>query len=384
MVAGGASRCLALALLLLCLLWVLLKPSSPPQCMDESGRPVAWWVILKYPGRSSSNRRGNSGVSYRYVYADASTPWRVSLFLLDNATHGAMAHTLRPLYTRSDLGHLMYNDQPPGGEVSFTRGHAKGIVAFAGTQGFWLIHSVPGFPAAAAAGTYEGFQPSHSIFGQSALCITMQSVDQAGDLLLLSHPLVYSASTGSQNMSLLPSLADVIAFPRRGRTSPPMRRTTAAAPAKNKTLQLILDTKDLFVAFSKRKTADVELYEDIVAPGLSSDLWVETWCRAPCDQSFCPTEYKWAVENVAVLNVFNDTYVRSVDHSKWAISSGPAGWLCVGDINRMPSQRKRGGGTVCLKNHKLWSTLHSWVAKVDGCPANISKGSPTTVKIPLD
>ena len=32
-------------------------------------------------------------------------------------------------------------------------------------------------------------------------------------------------------------------------------------------------------------------------------------------------------------------------------------WVCVGDINRMISQRKRGGGTIAFQNQILWQGL---------------------------
>ena len=32
-------------------------------------------------------------------------------------------------------------------------------------------------------------------------------------------------------------------------------------------------------------------------------------------------------------------------------------WVCVGDINRMKSQEKRGGGTIAFQDKKLWAAL---------------------------
>jgi deoxyribonuclease II len=46
------------------------------------------------------------------------------------------------------------------------------------------------------------------------------------------------------------------------------------------------------------------------------------------------------------------------DHAKWGISV-QSDWVCVGDINRMISQRKRGGGTIALQNKTLWSALNA-------------------------
>ena len=42
-------------------------------------------------------------------------------------------------------------------------------------------------------------------------------------------------------------------------------------------------------------------------------------------------------------------------------------YVCVGDINRMQSQRKRGGGTVCFTQPGLWASLAAAVTAEDKC-----------------
>jgi deoxyribonuclease II len=44
------------------------------------------------------------------------------------------------------------------------------------------------------------------------------------------------------------------------------------------------------------------------------------------------------------------------DHAKWGIMTH-SNWICVGDINRMISQRKRGGGAIAFQNEALWRAL---------------------------
>lgn len=47
---------------------------------------------------------------------------------------------------------------------------------------------------------------------------------------------------------------------------------------------------------------------------------------------------------------------ETCDHAKWGITLHNP-WVCVGDINRMISQRKRGGGTIAFQNQILWLGL---------------------------
>jgi deoxyribonuclease II len=50
------------------------------------------------------------------------------------------------------------------------------------------------------------------------------------------------------------------------------------------------------------------------------------------------------------------TWPETHDHAKWGIAVD-SDWVCVGDINRMVSQEKRGGGTIAFQDPKLWAAL---------------------------
>ena len=65
-----------------------------------------------------------------------------------------------------ELGYIMWNDEFPGGKPPVWEGgaHAKGVLGLGLNQGFYLLHSVPKFPASASVndskapgnGTYTG------------------------------------------------------------------------------------------------------------------------------------------------------------------------------------------------------------------------------------
>lgn len=66
---------------------------------------------------------------------------------------------------------LMYNDEWPNGTSSQTAAHAKGVVAFDGRSGFWLVHSVPRFPP--APGVNYSFPITGLRYGQTMLCFSL-------------------------------------------------------------------------------------------------------------------------------------------------------------------------------------------------------------------
>ena len=77
---------------------------------------------------------------------------------------------------------LMYNDEFPNGTSSESAAHAKGVVAFDGQSGFWLVHSVPRFPPAPAGSDNSNpaeTQANYSFpatglrYGQTMLCVSL-------------------------------------------------------------------------------------------------------------------------------------------------------------------------------------------------------------------
>lgn len=72
----------------------------------------------------------------------------------------------------------MYNDQPPQGDKSSSKGHTKGVVVANQSEGFWLIHSVPHFPFSQTGYVYP---KTGTHFGQSLLCITL-NLDQLNNV----------------------------------------------------------------------------------------------------------------------------------------------------------------------------------------------------------
>jgi len=96
----------------------------------------------------------------------------------------------------------------------------------------------------------------------------------------------------------------------------------------------------------------------------------------------CSCDNPFKVENIDAINfskwidVFEFNTQR--DHSKWAISyqinSGKLSKVvCVGDINRMTTQKKRAGGTVCLENEQVWKAYTSLVKSIEPCGKKASK-----------
>lgn len=129
-----------------------------------------------------------------------------------------------------------------------------------------------------------------------------------------------------------------------------------------------------FTSFAKFTKWDKDLYADLVAPSLQVPLLVETWPNGPGKMpSRCNSPF--IVENVDEMDFDlqqqDDDFTTKHDHAKWAISlDSKRPYVCVGDINRMETQRKRGGGTLCFLNFPVWKTFKSSIKTIEECPRN--------------
>ena len=102
-------------------------------------------------------------------------------------------------------------------------------------------------------------------------------------------------------------------------------------------------------------------------------MLVETWPNGPGKMpSRCSTPF--IVENVDEMDfseLDDDDFTTKHDHAKWAISlDSKKPFVCVGDINRMETQKKRGGGTVCFLHPTVWKTFKNSIKVIEECPTD--------------
>ena len=104
-----------------------------------------------------------------------------------------------------------------------------------------------------------------------------------------------------------------------------------------------------FTHFAKDVTWAKDLYEDFVEPTLKQPFYWETWRRNPYTEPNRCVSHGDAYDSINVLAIGmgdGTTWSYTNDHCKWGISV-TGSWVCVGDINRMTSQKNRGGFVCC-------------------------------------
>ena len=186
----------------------------------------------------------------------------------------------------------------------------------------------------------------------------MFSLDPIGTQLQYNNPFIYAANKPTWLSS----------YPAMLRAS---KGKHIRKPPFFSTVQLSSVAGIKFTSFAKYTRWGKDLYADLVAPSLRVPLAVETWPNGPGKMpSRCSTPF--IVENVDEMDfseLDDDDFTTKHDHAKWAISlDSKQPYVCIGDINRMETQRKRGGGTLCFLNPTVWKTFKNSIKVVEECP----------------
>lgn len=384
-------------------------------CRNEAGESVDWWIVYKIPLlQKDPDQRFRTGLSYAFMtgsqisqhnrnhlsqipiltYDSVHESWKFSDKNIADQD-SIFGQTISPLYQedRQDKrSFLMYSDQPPETDdekdkvvikersekrkSSSSLAHAKGILAMDTNTGFWLIHSVPQFPDNVTSRKYS-YPSSGKENGQVALCISFETgkeLDHIVTQLLCMRANIYKYSMNAKFLETNPGISDLMArrWPKK------VAQSTQEIRSMNGVI---------FTSYARNsKSEKKDLYLEIIAPSIGSDLLVESWRRGSGDPLSSNCSFKFKVNNVRSVELtFNESRGPShtsawsylEDHSKWAIGTEkPA--TCIGDINRMASQYKRGGGSVCLMDLQVWQVMKDSVHEVEGCPKHKATLSPNT------
>jgi deoxyribonuclease-2 len=318
--------------------------------LDDNGKPVDWWFAYKIP-KLAKSATDDAAVGYEYVYYDTNVGKVVKSPNLLTDGKGALDLTLKSIFESKDdtTGWILYNDEKP---VSLKEkdnpacGHTKGFLAFdtATKTALWLLHSWPKFAEADNAP-----MPTPK-FGQTYLCISldMATVSKiAAQMANHQEPQVY--------MPKIPASLS--------KTDPLFLLTQTLnpnAPGDSNVLECTSRGGLAFKVIAKNRKWGKDFWDDLVGPTLKADMDVETWIRGGQITTTVDSDGVHKTVDVKFID-FSPLGVpyfwsESHDHAKWGITTD-SDWVCVGDMNRMISQEKRGGATIAFQDKVLWTAL---------------------------
>jgi deoxyribonuclease II len=316
--------------------------------LDENGKAVDWWFIYKVP-QLSRGANNDSATGYEYVYYDPKVAKVEKSLNLLNGGKGALNLTLNSVFKNpsATTGWILYNDEMPAsakGKDNGDLGHTKGVIAFdtASKTALWLLHSWPKF---ADPGAKEDPTPK---YGQTYLCLTLDMATAskiAAQMANHQEPQTYLCRAAN-----LPKSDPLFLLTQPLNSNP---------TADSNTLDLKTRGAMPFKVIAKNRQWDKDFWNGLVGPTLKEDMNVESWIRGPIPP-MADTDGIHKTFDVKYINLSSMgahwAWPETHDHAKWGITL-KSDWVCVGDINRMISQRKRGGGTIAFQNETLWNAL---------------------------
>lgn len=367
-------------LLSLTLSGVVLAVPSDVQiaCRDETGKAVDWFSAYKLPKDSNSaDANIQQGAGYTYL-TENKQDWTLSKVGFDS-TGSIIAKTLDSFYkttfaANSPTGYVLYNDQYEEAELA-SRAHAKGVIYFDSKTAVWIVHSIPHYPPLPEAKAYS-LDSSQMKYGQSMLCLTvpLSELEKVGNQLLFAWPQVIKSSIPTALQSKLPNLVKVANSEKYTKPKDGFAVDNPLGWANREDITTV--DKNSFSTFYKHTKFASDLYSDFVAPQLKAPLMTETWSNGVGGVLGSDCKKAFSVNNIKQLafKAFNVVFRVNKDHSKWALSNPTNvadGAVCIGDVNRMESQFKRGGGTICMRNEPTaWKSYKSIIDELEPCSAS--------------
>ncbi|KRY44381.1 Deoxyribonuclease-2-alpha, partial [Trichinella britovi] len=244
--------------------FINLTYSQTTKCQNRAGGGNADWAILyKAPGQATG----------KIIEAtDAARDWQDGAQPLNNNAQHSFATALQHVVgDNQNVKFLAYNNAPPGVPSIKTKSNSKGIIilsiAPATDSAAWIVHTVPGFPAAK---TGYNWPLAENARGHLLICLTISEsqINAIAASLLLVQPVIYYndiPKTETAGMPYFNKLAD-----GKISTLPPFtsRQTIRTQDPRNPVTVHI---------YSKSESSKYEIYRKVIVKVLKKTIKV--WSR---------------------------------------------------------------------------------------------------------
>jgi len=218
------------------------------------------------------------------------------------------------------------------------------------TESLYITHSIPLYPNFTSTGQINTtVDYSQTVYAQDLMCVSMSTTNLFSllGLMALIQPDVYYSNIVLRNDNVSMVIGDLL----------PSLPPSAGFVFKENGFR--------FSYVAKSQFSGLDLWDNSVSGFFKSGLNVESWGR-PYMASSCPPTIPYPVLNIVNIRVGDYAWKDTQDHSKWALVTDLS-VVCYGDMNRMVSQRVRGGGALCLDSQGFYDAHRSIIVSVDPC-----------------
>ena len=230
---------------------------------------------------------------------------------------------IKGLYKNSNWkSWIVYNDQIELiGLHHTTKGHCKGIITWNDENISWLCHSTPNFPKYFNGNEISDLESNEHVYGQIYQYIEIPfDIFLLNEILLQIHIMDANVYMEKYDKPVYFNKDDV----------------------KNIMIKKI-KLHNTIEHVAKSPYNEIDIYSEYLAHEFPYKWYVETWIRGHHIEKTCDK-----IIDIKDIQFEDIKYTEKQDHSKWAVSDNEFYW--VGDLNRMTSQYKRGGGGFIIKD----------------------------------
>jgi len=316
-------------------------------CIDETGKQVSWWWLLKHPKKDVNDTQ--DGRDYVYMTSDtAAKGFQAGSKKVSDPT-SLLGQVLQGVYSGSVSNYMFYNDQLPNKSWSQDYGHSKGYMAWDDASAFWVQHSIPKFPNYVKDGYLFG--DGQTFYGQHAFCMTLtkDNVDTVAEILKFVNPWVYDHKTDGS----LKNVEDIL----QGKV---VKDGTA--------VQEMVVPWGTVRLYGKTEVSEDNMLQAVITPDLKLTVLAQSWLNGGDPfGSYCPHS-GFNVLDIEQVKLSTETHDTHKDHSKWAVAKAASSkWMCGLDNNHVHSQLNRSGLAVCMEEVHLSEALRAAAVQVNAC-----------------
>ncbi|KRX66650.1 Deoxyribonuclease-2-alpha [Trichinella sp. T6] len=253
---------------------------------------------------------------------------------------------------------LAYNNAPPRVPKVKTKSNSKGVIVLstAADAAAWIVHTVPGFPAAKTGYTLPVAENAR---GHLLICLTISEsqINAIAASLLLVQPLVHYNDIPDTETAAMPYFNKL----KEGRTPtlPPftskrsIRTENAGGPV---TVHI----------YSKSETSKYEIYKKVIVKALKKTIKV--WSRRDNKlKGDCRVLQKniRLIKSPTSINGHNTNL--EADDTNWAVSD-PGNIFCHVDKPYFRNQTREPAMAICIENNDIFARFSEIAAQLEDCP----------------
>ncbi|XP_003378197.1 deoxyribonuclease II family protein [Trichinella spiralis] len=335
---------------------VLFVEGQNSKCKNNAGGQDIDWAIL-YKGPAQNNGK--------LLASDSPNDWANGAApVTQNNAHSfavALSDVVRP---HANVKFLAYNNIPPAVPNVKTKSNSKGVIiintAPGQNDGAWIVHTVPGFPAARTGYSWPAAETAK---GHLLICMTIAEtqINAVAASLIQIEPFIYYNDIPETETAGMPDFKKLA----EGQipVSPPFttrRSIKTAAPAP----------VDVHI-YSKSAKSKYEIYKKVIVKALKKTIKV--WSRR---DNKLKGDCRVLERNIRLINspaqIGDHPTNIEADESNWIVSE-PGNIFCFMDKPYAVTILKKSQATesamgVCIDKDAIFARFNAIAAQVENCP----------------